>query len=833
MCVYAAEETAMKAMAMLALASAVLAGALTAAPAQELAVKVTVREPAGLARKNEPASGGVPFKRGQVKDVSELALFNEAGEQVAAQFTKLAPYEDRSVQWALLDLVVAELPANGAATFVVRRAKATPPARPLEVRQAGNLMSVDTRAVAFTVDLSSANILSEARLGDQAVTGAVKAVLADKTGKICAAGKPTRANWEVLGPVRATLRFEGPFDGHPMLTYTTRVTAWAGSNVVRIDHSIRNSNPAQGDDAKMKWAKVTIDLGFKGAPRGSGRNWAASGDGKVGALVVCRHTGGCFPGGDTRGAKARYKVEADAATATAWTVPQGPGGKGVYGYGDGFFALADCAHKDTAIWLDLHAGERSAAANADRARSMVSTLHALADPAWISETAALSGGHFGTLEDEIACYKRWGWKGWDDPKKLAAARKPHDPFAYVPHVSVHNDSESDCAELSLLMYVRTGERGWLDQGEAWARYYKSHYTFRTDRFDYDGFRHVRSAVSAKSKRPCKGQAFGWYGPKVYGWSDSRFCLCHTWSCGMFDYYCLTGDVDALEGGLDMAEVAAATYPDAKNRPGTPLGLGRAWGRQFKAVVRAYQVTRKPKWRRAMNYFIERHLKAPNKQPCGLYASTGRMGGFVKNLPPRLRAYCRQNGISWTVDKGEVTVTRGGESWKLWSTCQSFEFAACAEAVARCAEVTGRPEMKTLVVDLARGARDVYWSKHCRQHGLKNAVFGFPHKDKAYDPGDWDDAHKNCPGPNGGKHSGYHTRFFCDICARAYTHTGDPAWLEFARQVWNRGSKRGYWTRSQLVPDDVVAGFAGHRPPQGDGIDIRNCMRLFYHGARVK
>jgi peptidoglycan/LPS O-acetylase OafA/YrhL len=43
---------------------------------------------------------------------------------------------------------------------------------------------------------------------------------------------------------------------------------------------------------------------------------------------------------------------------------------------------------------------------------------------------------------------------------------------------------------------------------------------------------------------------GWYGPREYGWSDGRSEYCHFYGRGIFDYYCLTGDVDALEAGRD-------------------------------------------------------------------------------------------------------------------------------------------------------------------------------------------------------------------------------------------------------------------------------------------
>jgi hypothetical protein len=787
--------------------------------AGELAVKVTVAEPAGVARRAGPASGGVPFKKGQVKDVAELGLFTADGKAVPAQFSKLAPYEDGSVQWALLDVLV-DLPAGGKAQFVVRKGKTAAPARALKIEEAGGKVTVDTGAAKFAVNTADFNLLDSVEIGGKKVAGpgAVEAATAD--GKALKAGKSYKVSWEYRGPVRATLRVDGVF-GDEFLRYTTRLTFFGGLAAVRIDHSLRNSNPAAGDDVKMKWARVS--LGVKGAKSGGDgkQTLVLSGDG-AGLVVTQRHTGGCFPGGGRKGA--RYKTSLEGGAATVWCVPEGSGGKGIYGYGEGYFALADTTHKDTEVWLDF-------GADAAISKARLSKLLALADPVWISETGCMGYGRFGTFADEIATYKKWGWKGAEDAGKQAGARRKHDPAAWVGGVLCHNDSESDNAELGLLMYLRTGDRGWFDYGEAWARYYKSHATRRTDGYVYDGFRGRRSATSALSKRKCKGLTFGWYGPKKYSWGDTRFCMCHTFASGMVDYYCLTGDVDALEGGIDQAEMAAIIYPDKKNAPGTILSLGRSWGRQMKAVVRAYQVKRDENWKKSMNYFMQRHIKAPNRnfEGSGLYLSTYKAAGFfsknMKSMSPKLKKFCDQEGITWKSEKGKMTVSKGGESWPLTMSPQSFEFAACAEAVARCAEVTGDPEMKKIVVDLGRGARDIYWCKTADNHGLKAAYVGFPRRGKNYDPDEWADGAQ--------KKSGYHARFVTDICSRAYSHSGDKSFLDVAKRVWNRGSKWGYWKTKQDTPDDEVNVFASTRPPNADKVDIRNCSRLFYEWARAK
>ncbi|MCX7590826.1 MAG: hypothetical protein N2255_04275, partial [Kiritimatiellae bacterium] len=558
----------------------------------ELAVKLTVAEPAGVARRAEPASGGFPLKKGEVKQLDELTLLDATGKPVPVQFSKLASYEDGSLQWVLVDFLT-DVPSRGRTDFVVRRGKAALPQHPLEIRENESMVSVTTGPTEFSVSKKNFRILESVTMSGTGVLGPTSMEVIDVDGRRFTAGTPTSISWEYRGPVRATLRVDGPYvdqEGGVFLWYTTRLTFWAGLGAVRIEHSLRNSNPLEGNDAKIRSAAVSFVLGFEETDQGSGPDWVARGNGKLGVLLTCHHTGGCFPGGGRKGGF--YRIEGASRKITAHVIPEGGQGPG---YGEGHFALMDCAHKDTELWLELYSGVREARANEERRLALLGKLHALADGAWISETGALGSGHFGTLADEIETYKKWGWKGWDDAKKYPKA--PPNPHAYVARELIHNESEVDCAEGLLLQYVRTGERGFFDEAEAWARYYKTHYAYRTDGFEFS------------RSRPNKGLKVGWYGPQEYGWSDSRAEKCHFYGRGIFDYYCLTGDVDALEAGRDLLEQARDSIADTK--PGGAIGYYgvRGFARMWLTPIRAAQLTRDPKDREVADRFAEIVFKA--------------------------------------------------------------------------------------------------------------------------------------------------------------------------------------------------------------------------------
>ena len=154
-------------------AKIVLSAGMTAAAAEDLKVTVTVKEPVGVARQAESASGGVPFRKGQVKSVDELALFDQAGQPVPAQFTKLAGYEDGSVQWALVDFR-ASVPANGGAEFVLkpRGAEAAPAGAGIKVTETAETVTVNTGVLEFTVSKAKFNRLESVKVNGKAVTGA-------------------------------------------------------------------------------------------------------------------------------------------------------------------------------------------------------------------------------------------------------------------------------------------------------------------------------------------------------------------------------------------------------------------------------------------------------------------------------------------------------------------------------------------------------------------------------------------------------------------------------------------------------------------------------------
>jgi hypothetical protein len=58
-------------------------------------------------------------------------------------------------------------------------------------------------------------------------------------------------------------------------------------------------------------------------------------------------------------------------------------------------------------------------------------------------------------------------------------------------------------------------------------------------------------------------------------------------------------------------------------------MKRSLGRNFKPVIRAYQVTRDEKWKKVMEFYMQMHLQAPNRGEWGLFTQTDRFLGLSR------------------------------------------------------------------------------------------------------------------------------------------------------------------------------------------------------------
>ncbi len=89
-------------------------------------VTLTCGEPAGVARRGEPVTAGVPFPPGLLHEPRRVVLRDPAGTALPLQVAVLSRWGDGSVRWLLVDFV-ADAPAAGASTYYLDEAPAAAP----------------------------------------------------------------------------------------------------------------------------------------------------------------------------------------------------------------------------------------------------------------------------------------------------------------------------------------------------------------------------------------------------------------------------------------------------------------------------------------------------------------------------------------------------------------------------------------------------------------------------------------------------------------------------------------------------------------------------------
>jgi hypothetical protein len=517
---------------------AFLAGA---AQSGEFEIKLTVEEPAGLARKAEPVSGGIPLPAGLFKKDQAFAVFAGA-QEIPAQVLPLVVDEKDFLRWVLVDTQV-DLGAKEKKELVLRAAApAAKPASLIKVTDDASGVTVDTGKVRFTVAKDKPfSLFSSVEAGGKPVAGGGECAYVDVTtgpeGKRYVADKPSAVTVEYSGPVRATVCARGRFvgDDQTKLGYVARITAWAGRSDVHVKYSLANSN--EGNYTWRRIKESTVRLKLAGEPSGSllgagkpveggAEAWMLQSARVVRAAVhssdslgenPCYHQtpGAAGPGGAKAagGDKELWTSSGKGDQSEGWLLARLGGGAvavhDLYFVDDpprklalskGHLELAgiaepadpakwpfndvgrwlfDCSHLSSQYVLDF-APAADAAALAAQARAARGRLHLMAAPAWYFETEALPVGKYGTQADELACYDKWGWK-YD---KGRAPTRADNKLVTIPRWSCGDDnhytSEQDTLDGLALMYLRTGARAFYDGAETWANYFMDLQAWRTD-----------------------------------------------------------------------------------------------------------------------------------------------------------------------------------------------------------------------------------------------------------------------------------------------------------------------------------------------------------------
>ncbi|HKQ58366.1 MAG TPA: hypothetical protein VJY35_10915 [Candidatus Eisenbacteria bacterium] len=589
-------------------------------------IPLTVTEYNAVPRVQEPVTIGVPIEPSQAG--SSWALY-DGGQQIPLQATVL-PH--RTTPWLLLDFQLTLGSQQSRSLMLREQLPAAYPANTVWVVEDANRITVSTGPLRTEVNKVLFNLFDRVwldRNNDQAFGGSELIVPLTSsanlrvrdagTGAICSGrGRPSRMVWEYRGPMRATLRVDGTYlqGSTPLIDYTTRITWYAGHSDVKIEHLIRNSLAARERYVKLASAKLYVGSGTATVriPRSGAIVWTSAAAADV-ALEMIPATFTVSTAYDPDASPPVSRVNATLDTGV-----------------NGGLVMGDLSHHGATWQVEFAA--LSGAENGRRATAAQDPLVALSAPERYAALDAFGVHEGSTYQDEKDAYHRWGWvwpvagNPWSQEHNRPRVQDLYPSWSVLDGSM---DPESDDLWQNIVMFSRVQIPFYLDRLRAWGRYAKWEWAYRTDGFDYAGAwgKYGDGPGATVRQPPLQPQLTAM--DQAYIRNDikrGKPGSSHMWNGGLLDLYYLTGDRDALEAALDVAEQCERylSWRTPYNGGGV-AGNCRFQGRCLLVLTRAWEATGDPRWRAAADHAAELFTSSPNWDPRGFFYAQ------IRSMPP--------------------------------------------------------------------------------------------------------------------------------------------------------------------------------------------------------
>ena len=238
--------------------------------ARALEIPLYIDESAGVQRRGEPVTTGVPLHRGDLQNLDRLSITGPGGGPVPAQFRTLSRWPDGSVRWVLVDFQ-AEVEPDGRAVYVLEDSgKGVAHAQAIRVDETEEAISVSSGQLSFAVSKGHFALFSRLLLSGAPVLG-------EKSGArlFTAAGEsipiealpPDQVVVEEAGPLRTVIAISGRWGtlNEGRIEYLCRLTSFAGQPLVRVRFWLRNLgaygyNLEQKQDEWFAFDGLSLDL---------------------------------------------------------------------------------------------------------------------------------------------------------------------------------------------------------------------------------------------------------------------------------------------------------------------------------------------------------------------------------------------------------------------------------------------------------------------------------------------------------------------------------------------------------------------------------------------
>ncbi len=217
--------------------------------------------------KDALVTGGVPFKKGALKDISGLNV-SLNGKAVPAQFRVTAPWNDGSVRWVLVHTQIP-VASKGSAKLSLSTGNNPAPASPVRIKENDDAIAVSTGPLGLLLNKKKAGFVHSLRVdGKELLTGEGKGlVLVTGDGKTVRGSAPSEVIVEESGPMRAVICLKGGFPGvhKDLIKYTARLYVYAGRKIVKTHFWLENHGADGHGKVKPEWyafEAMGIDFGL-------------------------------------------------------------------------------------------------------------------------------------------------------------------------------------------------------------------------------------------------------------------------------------------------------------------------------------------------------------------------------------------------------------------------------------------------------------------------------------------------------------------------------------------------------------------------------------------
>ena len=230
---------------------------------------ITVYEPGGVDRTSVPLTTGLPFSQGEMSAHEPLAMLDDSGGLLPLQTRVMERHDDGSLRWLLLDYQ-ADLPALEHTTHTLvagRKSPEAPDGGAIRTKEDGDLLVVENGVLKLEVDRARCRPLLRAwHEGELVSEGGLDFSIIADSAQTYAAHHDTSARFEIeeSGPMRLLMRWEGTHKnegGQGHFDFLVRLTVYAGTPFVRVDHSFINRLDPDDTAIKQMTARLPLSLG--------------------------------------------------------------------------------------------------------------------------------------------------------------------------------------------------------------------------------------------------------------------------------------------------------------------------------------------------------------------------------------------------------------------------------------------------------------------------------------------------------------------------------------------------------------------------------------------